>query len=252
MRAETGTGIALDDGYVLGKFGAQRTILKGRNPPLEQEWIWMTDNTPTPGDDAILTLGRLGRSGPHRFALQPDSDARQAAAMALAISDIRKLRFEGALDPTGKSDWSLSARLGATVVQPCVVSLIPVTTRIDIDVTRHYRADYMEPDADEAEIPEDDTLEALPTRLDLRVLMLEALALALPDYPRADGATLEIRQFAAPGVAPMTDEDAKPLSGLARLRDATTGATDDDDGQNAHAQDDDGAGAVRDSKDGGD
>jgi hypothetical protein len=49
--------------------------------------------------------------------------------------------------------------------------------------------------------------------------MAEALALALPDYPRAPDAELEAGQFAAPGVAPMTDDEAKPLAGLAALRD---------------------------------
>jgi hypothetical protein len=48
--------------------------------------------------------------------------------------------------------------------------------------------------------------------------MAEALALALPDYPRAPDAEMETGQFAAPGVDPMTDEDAKPLAGLAALR----------------------------------
>jgi uncharacterized metal-binding protein YceD (DUF177 family) len=105
------------------------------------------------------------------------------------------------------------------VVQPCVVTLAPVTTRIDIDITRRYSATHVEPEADEAEMPEDDTTEALPDRLDLTAVMLEALALALPDYPRAEGAELAERQFAAPGVAPMTDADAKPLAGLAALRD---------------------------------
>jgi uncharacterized metal-binding protein YceD (DUF177 family) len=56
---------------------------------------------------------------------------------------------------------------------------------------RRYLADWQEPAAEEAEMPEDDTTEALPDRLDLSAVMAEALALALPDYPRAPDAEME-------------------------------------------------------------
>jgi hypothetical protein len=44
---------------------------------------------------------------------------------------VRKLRFIGTLEPEGAQDWRLTADLGATVVQPCVVTLAPVTTRLE-------------------------------------------------------------------------------------------------------------------------
>jgi uncharacterized metal-binding protein YceD (DUF177 family) len=49
-------------------------------------------------------------------------------------------------------------------------------------------------------------------------VLTEALSLALPDFPRADGAELGSQVYAADGVAPMTDEDAKPFAGLASLK----------------------------------
>ncbi|MDG4648060.1 DUF177 domain-containing protein [Roseibacterium sp. SDUM158017] len=162
------------------------------------------------------------------FSIVPETEARRAAAETLGIEAVRKLRFEGTLHPVGARDWHLEARLGATVVQPCVVTLAPVTTRIDTELERRYLADFVEPEGDEAEMPQDDTAEALPERLDLSAVMLEALALALPDYPRAEGAELGEANFAEPGVAPMTDEDARPLAGLAALRDRLRGEDEDD------------------------
>jgi hypothetical protein len=47
------------------------------------------------------------------------------------------------------------------------VTLASVTTRIDTGVARRYLADWQEPTGEEAEMPEDDTTEALPARLDL-------------------------------------------------------------------------------------
>lgn len=181
-------------------------------------------------DAQILHLSRLNRASDTDFALDPDAGVRKRIAAELGINAVRKLRLHGTIIAEDKSDWRLEARLGATVVQECVVTLEPVVTRIDVDLTRSYRTDLPEPTGDDFEIPEDDTIEPLPQKLDLSALMIEALALALPDYPRAPGVELGEAVFAAPGVAPMTDEDAKPLAGLAALRDKLQeGATDTDD-----------------------
>lgn len=166
-----------------------------------------------------IALSRINRAAPHNFELVPEADDRASIAAELGADTVRKLRFEGQLYPIGKSDWRLQATLGATAVQPCGVTLAPVTTRIDVPVSRTYLADLPQPTGDELEMPEDDTVEPLPTSLDLRTIMIEALSLALPDFPRAPGVELGEAVFAAPGVTPMRDEDAKPLAGLAALRD---------------------------------
>jgi len=181
----------------------------------------MTDMT------APLSLSRLPRDRETPFLLAPDSDQRHQLADDLGIDGIRKLRFEGTLAPEGARDWRLRAKLGATVVQACVVTLEPVTTRIDAAVERLYTANYTEPDpTEEIEMPEDDSVEPLPQQLDLGQVMAEALALHLPAYPRADGAELGEAVFAAPDVTPMRDEDAKPLAGLASLKARMDGGED--------------------------
>jgi len=45
------------------------------------------------------------------------------------------------------------------------------------------------------------------------------LCLTLPEYPRAEGATLGESIYTQPGEAPMRDEDARPFAGLAALKD---------------------------------
>lgn len=167
----------------------------------------------------ILALARLGRASDTEFLVEPDANARKKIAEDLSLRGLRKLRLTGTLQAVGKYDWHLEARLGATAIQDCVVTLDPVTTRIDTDFTRSYVVDMPEPTVEDFEIPDDDTVEPLPQTLNLLDLMSEALALALPDYPRADGVALGTAIFAGPGVQPMSDEDAKPLAGLAALRD---------------------------------
>ncbi|WP_318010685.1 YceD family protein [Celeribacter litoreus] len=153
--------------------------------------------------------------------MTPTSEECEEIATALGLSSLRKVKFEGKLTPVGKRDWQLEATLGATVVQPCVATLAPVTTRIDTEVTRSYLSDFDEAfdEGGEDEMPSDDTIEPLPLELILSTVAEEALALAAPDYPRAEGADLGVTQFTEPGQKAMSDEDAKPFASLKALRD---------------------------------
>ncbi len=180
---------------------------------------------PTPSDTA-LRVSELSQTAENAFALRPDADELARIADELELSTLRKLSFEGRIKPMGDADWALEGRLGATVVQPCVVTLDPVTTRIDTDVVRHFIREYVEPDEPEAEMPEDDTSEALGTWIDPAIVMREALALAVPDYPRKGDAELGQMVYTKPGAAPMTDEDARPFAGLAAFKDKLAKDTD--------------------------
>ncbi len=167
-----------------------------------------------------MRLADLPTNRPSQFTLAPNAAARKAIAQHLAIVGIKKLTFQGSLAPLGKSDWALSAKLGATVVQDCVVTLAPVTTRIDEPIIRTYMAEIPEIDAAEVEMALDEAIDPLPDSLDVALVMIEALSLALPPYPRAEDAALGSAAFSAPGVAPMTDDDAKPFAGLGSLRES--------------------------------
>lgn len=165
----------------------------------------------------VIRLAEARQRGAVPFELAPEAPARDGVAAELGVIAVRKLRFAGRLVPEGRTDWRLDATLGATVVQESVVSLDPVTTRIDEPVARRYLAGFEEPEAGEHEMPDDDSAEALPEAIDLWEVMVEALALALPPYPRADGEALGEVVVTAPGAEPLTEEAARPF---AALRDA--------------------------------
>lgn len=170
-------------------------------------------------DSPALRVADLPQTRPTPFALQPDAAALEALKTELDLLGLKKLRFTGEIQTVGKRDWKLTGLLGATVTQPCVVSLEPVTTRIDLPVERTYVAGLTYSEEEEAEMPEDDTQEPLGAFIDPQAVMIEALSLALPQYPRKDGAHLTDTTFAEPGVQPMQDEDTRPFAGLAALRD---------------------------------
>jgi uncharacterized metal-binding protein YceD (DUF177 family) len=156
------------------------------------------------------------------FDLQPDADARAAIATQIGLMALKKLRFTGKIAPSGARGWTLTGRLGATVVQPCVVTLDPVTSRIDEDVERQFMpAEYFEEAeaGSEMEMPEDTSAEPLGQIISAHDAMVESLLLVLPQYPRSDSAELGDAVFAEDGVTPLKDEDTKPFAGLAALRD---------------------------------
>ncbi|WP_102223603.1 YceD family protein [Acidimangrovimonas sediminis] len=167
-----------------------------------------------------LRVADLPARKPKRFDLRPEGADLELVARLVGADAVRKLSFTGELRAEGRHDFVLEGRLGATVVQPCVVTLAPVTTRIEEEVFRRYLADMPAPSdmGDEVEMPEDDSAEPLPEVIDPAAVMIEALALAMPLYPRADDAALDTADYGPPGTAPLTDDAVKPFAGLAALR----------------------------------
>lgn len=155
---------------------------------------------------------------PTRFDLHPTVAERDTLAATLGLLELKSCRMKGEIRPVGRNDLELVARLEAEVVQPCSVTLAPVPARIAEDLRRLYIHDWQDPEGEEVEMPEDDSREPLPEVIDLLEVLGEALALALPLYPRAAGAELGEAVFAAPGTAPLKNDDLKPFSGLAALK----------------------------------
>lgn len=179
----------------------------------------MTDRPAAPPPVSLpFRVAALSARKPTRFSLKPDAGERAAMAQALDLLDLPFFEMTGEITPEGRNDFRLTARMKATVVQPCAVTLAPVKTDLTEDILRRYDADFTVPEGDEVEIPEDDTAEPLPEVIDAGEVAMEALLLALPLYPRAPGAEIKEAVFAAPGVAPIRDEDLKPFAGLAALK----------------------------------
>ena len=167
-----------------------------------------------------VSVGRLSPKAPFAFDLQPCDESLAQLQEELGLIGLRKMRLKGEITAQGTADWALSAQLGATVVQPCIATLEPVTTRIDEDVTRTFLKDW--PDetdlGEEIEMPEDDSAERLGDDIDLFGVLREALSLSLPTYPRADGASAEVTEARPAGAAPITSIGDDAFSVLSDLK----------------------------------
>jgi len=175
----------------------------------------MTD--PAPPRPNRFRTGGLSPRKPTRFDFAPEAVARAALAQDLGLLGLKALRLTGEITPAGRDELVLTARLLADADQACVVTLAPVPSRIDETIRRRYVAGLTTPEGEETEIPEDDAIEPMPEVIDLAEIAAEALALALPLYPRAPGAELGAVVHSPDGVAPLTDAELKPFAGLAAL-----------------------------------
>lgn len=161
--------------------------------------------------------GTLSPRKPTRFSYRPDRNERAAIASDLGLLALHALDLTGEIRPVGRDELLLEAVLTASADQACSVTLVPVPARIAESVRRRYVAGLSDPEGDEAEMPEDDTVEPMPEVIDLAEVAAEALSLALPLYPRAPGAEFAPALHAADGIAPLKDADLKPFAGLQGL-----------------------------------
>ena len=149
---------------------------------------------------------------------------------SLKLLALDRLEFSGQIEPRGRDEFRLEAKLTASAAQACIVTLAPVRSEIAETVIRRYVAGLAPVEGDDIEMPEDDSLEPMPDTLDLAEIAIEALMLALPLYPRAEGAEFAGATLAPPGATPIPETEAKPFSGLATLADRLrNGPADGDD-----------------------
>lgn len=175
----------------------------------------MTDANPV--RPIRFRTGGLSPRKPTRFSYAPDADARDTIAKDLGLLGLRKLEFIGQIAPDGRDAMQLTGNLTAECDQACIVTLAPVRARISEEVRRRYVAGLEQPEGDEMEMPEDETVDPMPEVIDIAEIATEALMLALPLYPRAPGAELGQVVHAGTGIAPLSDSDLKPFAGLAAL-----------------------------------
>lgn len=145
-----------------------------------------------------IEIARIPTGG-RPFAIAAEPAERAALAARLGVERIDRLVAEGTVRRRAAEPLvTVEARLEAEVTQLCVVTLEPVTSRVEASLLRLFAPGpattleeiVIDPLHEEAEPLEGD-------RLDLGELVAEELAVALDPYPRAPGAALVIEQAAA-------------------------------------------------------
>ena len=179
-----------------------------------------------------LPVHALSRATDRELDFAPERKELRAVAKFLGLEDLATWRIKGRLIPAARDSFRLEARMTAKLTQKCVVTLDPVPARIDEDLLRTFvpedslaareLVDDLDPEGEDAP-------ETYGQSIDLGAVAIEALALALDPYPRADDVDAETFRTAPPGVEPLTDEALRPFAKLAALKEKMSGGQGQDD-----------------------
>jgi hypothetical protein len=205
-----GVCIRLDDGAHGGKFAPWR-----RNPETPQ----MSDATP---DATVVALNRPGRSAVP-FELRPDAGDRRRWPPRLASTRCASCASPARWSPRARATGGWRPELGATVVQPCVVTLAPVTTRIDTGRAPLPRRLAGARGPKKPRCPRTTRPRRCPSARPVGRHGRGAGAGPARLSPRARTRRWRPGNSRPPASTPMTDEDAKPLPGLPRCAPGWTG-----------------------------
>lgn len=173
----------------------------------------------TPEFSRIVRVSSLNNTVDFKFDDVPTEDETNEMAALFDVVSIRKMRFQGVIAPFEDNGWLLEGKLGVSVSQNCVVTLERVRTRLDLDIRRIFTP-MAAPDENEITLDasHNDEIEPLGKEIDLGLVAMEALALAIPEYPRVEGAELPESSFSPPETSDIEEEAPKPFAGLAALK----------------------------------
>ncbi|MCB9993680.1 MAG: DUF177 domain-containing protein [Hyphomicrobiaceae bacterium] len=168
-----------------------------------------------PGDLGLLIPVDVITHASRTLDFEADKDQLVWLTGTMHVSEIRKVAAQFSLVREAEG-VHVTGTLTATVVQPCIVTLEPVTQQIDVPLDRRYLPERMRvPDPGPAsETHVDLDSEDLPDYfvggdVDLAPLVIDTLGMEIDLYPRAPGAELPETRENAPS------ESTSPFAALA-------------------------------------
>lgn len=176
------------------------------------------------GDDSLpfshaVAVDRIPARG-SRLHVEPGAAERDAVARWLDLREITEMAADFQLSPMGKTGLiRVNGRLTARVVQSCGVTLAPVETVVDEEISLTFgppgdedgeEGDEIEIDFHEADPPDP----IIDGAIDLGAVMVEHLALGIDPFPRAAGAEFEAPEDREEAPEPK----ANPFAVLASLK----------------------------------
>lgn len=165
----------------------------------------------------IVSLGDVGEDG-LRLELRATGDECAALARRFGLAAIAALSASGRLTRAGGGGMRLVVSLNAELTQTCVVTLEPLTSRIEEDVDILFEPDLADPASPDVGFdPTADREPLMGDSLDVGEIIAEELALSLDPYPRKPGVAVEI----GPGGPDARGEGAprdRPFEALAALK----------------------------------
>ena len=155
------------------------------------------------------------------FKFQHRSNALELAELTqiLKIEELKGFAFEGQFSQLNKNDYRLRVSFNATLVQLCIISLKPMKTKINHKINQFYTAEdsvnkgnYISIEYDSVE------KEHIKSEINVGDIMLEALSLEVPLYPKKKNVKFEGITITESAIKPLQKTINNPFLSLKELQ----------------------------------
>lgn len=177
------------------------------------------ENLPPP-ISRMLRVDEL-KEGEER-SIEVNQAERDTIARLLDLVALDDLRFTFRIQRRGEGRFALSGTLAAAVTQPCVVSLEPVVSALQVPVEVEFWPRHLIEDRAETidEAASHGTLDwpepIVDGKIDLGPVIYENLATGLDPYPKREGVSFE---WSEPGAeSPPEEKRENPFAALKQLK----------------------------------
>lgn len=164
------------------------------------------------------------------FVIKPTESDCAELAERLRILSLADVQAKLVLKRAGKDLIKLSGTLSCEAVQECVVTLEPVKTAIETEFDITFSEE-------EQELAEDMVMPDLAVEpvedgaIDLGEIVAQQISIALPDYPRAEGAAFEGHIEAPEALLPPEQRTSRPFATLLQVAQQQQNNQNDKDGE---------------------
>ena len=148
----------------------------------------------SPPFSTIYDLSDSSDAG-NEITLRPTAEQRARIAEWAGIDGVEEFEAQIMLRRQSSNRFTYEATLKADVVQSCVVTLAPVHSHLDVDITRALHLIRLSPAIaathELSPAPDEGPEEIQDSHYDLAGPLLEDFALAIDPYPRCPGVAFE-------------------------------------------------------------
>ncbi len=167
----------------------------------------------------IIPLKRLKRIKKIQFRHVSSFEELSALSKIIQVYKIKNFSFKGHALQSNDTTVTLRGSFNATVTQLCVVSLSPVKTKINHEINHCYSLSKKENKQKSIAVSLDSTeMERIHGDINVGDIMLEALSLEIPLYPKKEGVNFEGLTITENGIKPLDLTPSNPFIVLKKLR----------------------------------
>jgi uncharacterized metal-binding protein YceD (DUF177 family) len=168
------------------------------------------NNAPVPEFSRVITIARISQKGTEE-RLEAKPAERAALAERFDLIEIPALKAEIMLIQGPQQTIAATGLIEAEVIQRCVVTLEPISSRLAIDVDVTFAPQEANLNIDKAfkEMGLDDDFEFFSGgKIDIGELVAQQLGVSIDPYPRKANAALVVAEFGG------KDEKRRPFAKL--------------------------------------